>query len=64
MRKSRASGPHRERVDAAGRQRQRSGVTMLIGDVVRRPGVKASALRYHEEQELLGASRTVGGRAR
>src|SRR5687767_2131168 len=37
---------------------------LAIGDVARRSGMAPSALRYYEEQGLIGASRTSGGARR
>jgi MerR family redox-sensitive transcriptional activator SoxR len=37
---------------------------LAIGEVARRSGVAPSALRYYEEQGLIGASRTAGGARR
>lgn len=34
---------------------------MRIGEVAERAGVSVRALRYYEEQRLLGATRTGGG---
>lgn len=37
-------------------------VTISISDLARRSGVAASALRYYEQQGLIRASRSAGGR--
>ncbi len=37
---------------------------LLIGEVVRRSGFTASALRYYEEQGLISATRSPGGQRR
>ncbi|CAE6778456.1 redox-sensitive transcriptional activator SoxR [Paraburkholderia aspalathi] len=35
--------------------------TITIGDLARRSGVAASAIRFYEEQELISSTRTEGG---
>lgn len=41
----------------------RSGAAMIaIGDLARRAGVAASALRYYEDEGLLSSARSAGGR--
>ncbi len=42
----------------------RSDDALAIGDVVRRSGVAASAIRYYESLGLLTSTRTAGGRRR
>lgn len=40
--------------------RHHQKITLLIGEVARRTGVNASAIRFYEEKALIGSARTPG----